>query len=175
MRLRSYLVLGLFLGFGILGWFTFVSRPQDAKTFEALVRSSDPSKREEAGGLITYCQQFRENVTKDVWLRQEKPLYCHIESVDSTLFFFSQGKQVEMIEELDQMECTLQEKLFYSDDGKPMQTVNYIRAARACYNYNTQVLTADNAQLWKYQLPGHTLTSVKNTSPTMKEKQNMWN
>ena len=129
---------------------------RDDTTYAALVKSSEPKE------MRTYCQQFRDGVTKRVWGEQ----CCQIESNHSELFFFSSHGDVELIEELDALTCIVQEECFFKK-GKPYQVVRLLEAKEASFNYNTQVLTAADVQMWSYELPGHKPPSSIDADPLM--------
>ena len=114
-------------------------------------KSSNPETKETG---ISYSQQKREGVCKQIWYQDASPRYFCIESEDSELFFFRQNNKVEVVEQLGSVTCLMQEELFY-EEGKPMQKVRYLEAERASYNYNTQLFVAEAVKLWKYQLGGH--------------------
>ncbi len=128
---------------------------QDDAGYALLVKSSEPKE------MRAYCHQFRDGVTKRVWGEQ----CCHMTSDHSELFFFSTGGDIELIEELDALSCMVQEERFYRK-GKPMQLVRLLRAKEASYHYNTQVLTAQDVEMWSYELPGHTPPSPNAVSQT---------
>ena len=110
-------MLAFFIVALITGWFTFASHADDDATFARLVQSSDPSTRLEAGGLVTYCQQFREGVSKEIAMNDHS---CTIRSKNSELFLFNHNGEFEVIEESDHIEALL-------DD-------NHVDANNAWYN-----------------------------------------
>lgn len=134
-----------------LGWWIYPIREADRTLYAELSKSSNP---DESDHHLSYSQHKRHNVCKQVWYQDETPLYFRIDSEDSELFFFRQHHQVEVIEQLENVNCIMQEELYY-EDQVPMQKVRYLQAERASYNYNTQLFVAEKANLWKYQLEGH--------------------
>lgn len=116
----------------LTGWFTFHPHLDDDANFATLLASSDPTSRVEAGGLVTYCQQFREGVSKEIAMNDHT---CTITSDNSELFLFNHNGEFEVIEESDKIHATL-------DD-------NTIDAQNACYNYNTNTLSTKDATLTK--------------------------
>jgi len=126
------------------------------EAYSALVQSSEPRE------LRSYCQQMREGITKGVWGEQ----VCQLTSNHSELFFFGNRGEVELIEELDALECTVQEERFFRQ-GQPMQRVRRLHAEAASLNYHTQLLHADDVQIWCYELPGHTLPTSIDSPPMM--------
>ncbi len=151
-------VAALFIGFSI--WRV---TDRDKQIYQELLESSTVQQTP----LLTFSQQAREGVLKEIWYQDKSPLYIRIESDDSQLFFFHQEGQIEIIEQLEKVVCFMQEELFY-EEGKPMQDIRYMEAKRACYNYNTQLFVGEEARLWKYRLEGHEpVFSVKDETPLM--------
>ncbi|MFN0065538.1 MAG: hypothetical protein ACKVOH_04795 [Chlamydiales bacterium] len=137
----------------LMAFFLFPLREADLIAYADLVKSSNPTTEKTRNQLISFCQQFREGVSKKIWLHDR---FCSIESDSSNLYFFSEKEQVEVVEELERVRCTMQEKLFF-EKGEPKQLVRYIEANKGCYHYNTQLFIADNVHIWTYKLEGHTL------------------
>lgn len=158
-------VLLLAIGVGVL---IYPVRDQDHAIYDALLKSSNPEKKE---ALLSYSQQKREGVSKQIWYQDEAPLYFRIDSADSELFFFRQQNQLEVIEQLGKVTCMMQEELYY-EKGEPMQKVRYLEAERACYNYNTHLFVAEEVELWQYKLAGHSAPAciAKEERPLMKAK-----
>lgn len=156
--------LSLFLSALLIACLILPITEKDRKTFHELLESSNPGQKT----LLTFSEQAREGVTKELWYtRENDPLNVHIESKHSELFFFQQEGSIEVIEQLEGITSLMQEELYY-DDGKPMQLVRYMEAKRATYNYNTQLFIAEDAKLWKYRAPGHEpLQNVSGLSPLM--------
>jgi hypothetical protein len=155
--------LGAALVIGI-AWMVFPIRESDFALYNELLKSSNPDKNE---AHLSYSQQKREGVCKQIWYQDEAPLYFRIDSDESELFFFRQNNKVEVVEELGKVTCVMQEELYF-DGAKPMQKVRYLEAERACYNYNTQLFVAEEAELWKYQLEGHAPPQHKPVNPLMR-------
>ncbi len=104
-------LLALFLIGGTIGVGLLKLRPRDFKIYQQLVESSKPSKQ---GSLISYSQQARENVSKEIWFQEDVPLHCRIHCKASELFFFHDEKnKVEIVEEMEDVQGILQEELFY--------------------------------------------------------------
>ncbi|MCP5469058.1 MAG: hypothetical protein H7A36_00940 [Chlamydiales bacterium] len=131
----------------------------DKGSYEELVRSSEPQK------VRALCQQARDGVSKQVWSLDAH--YCAIESRHSELFFFTDRGEVDVIEELEDVECLVQECLYYKE-GAPMQTVRFLRAKEASYNYFAELFEATGVKMWTYELPGHEPPkSVGGLEPTL--------
>jgi hypothetical protein len=136
-----------------LGLAVFPTRKIDFLLFQELLKSSSP---ETDSPFLSYSEQKREGVSKHIWYQENNPLYIRIVSQESELFFFSQNNQMEVIEQLGNVVCLMQEDLYFEKE-KPMQRVRYLEAESASYNYNTHLFVAEEAELWTFQLPGHEL------------------
>lgn len=124
---------------------------KDRITYQELLKSSNPEEKT----LLTFSEQAREGVTKEIWyIREKDPLNIRIESKHSELFFFQQEGTFEVIEQLEGITSLMQEELYYESE-KPMQLVRYMEANRATYNYNTQLFVAQDVKFWKYRAEGH--------------------
>ncbi len=162
--LRLYLTLiGLALALG-LAWTIFPSGEKERAAYQELVKSSTPVENE---ALLSFSQHKRGEVRKRIWYQDDTPLHILIDSPESELFFFRQNHKVEMIEQLANVTCIMQEELFYKD-GRPMQKVRYLEAVRGCYHYNTHLFVAEEVKLWKYLLEGHQPPeTIDNGTPLM--------
>jgi len=149
-----YKVIALLIGCAIIlgmGWVIWPIRDKDYALYDELLKSSNPETQE---ANLSYSQQKREGVSKQIWYQDDSPLYFQIVSDESELFFFRQNNTVEVVEELGKVTCVMQEELYF-EGTKPMQKVRYLEAERASYNYNNQLFVAEEVELWKYQLEGH--------------------
>lgn len=136
------------LGMGLL---IFPISEKDRETFNDLLKSSNPDTNDD---ILSYSQQKREKVRKEIWYQDDSPLYFCIDSAESELFFFKQENQIEVVEQLADVSCVMQEELYYVA-GKPMQKIRYLEAEKACYNYTSNLFIAEDVKLWNYQLEGH--------------------
>lgn len=99
-------LVGTTIGIGLFRFNSF-----DLAAYQRLVERSSPQKK---GGLSTYSQQVRYNVNKEVWFHENDPLHFNIQAEESELFLFHDDKNnVEVIEEMHKVHCTMQEELFY--------------------------------------------------------------
>ncbi|MCC5832402.1 MAG: hypothetical protein JJU12_05095 [Chlamydiales bacterium] len=155
--------IGLFLAVLFFGFSISRITDKDREKYRELIERSSPTQKP----LLSFSQQTREGVLKEIWYQEKDPLYIRIESADSELFFFHREGRIEVVEELESVVCLMQEELFYEED-KPMQHIRYMEAKRASYNYNTQLFVSEEAKLWKYRLQGHDpVLSVEGETPLM--------
>ncbi len=137
---------------------------QDVEIYRQLLASSSPTEKP----MISYSEQLREGVCKEIWYQEgDTPLYYRIESDDSELFFFHQNGQIEVVEQLSGVHCIMQEKLYFEKE-QPMQLIRYMKAENATYNYNTQLFVAEDAHIWRFRIEGHEpVQSIVGLSPLM--------
>lgn len=107
---------------------------------------------------ITQANQKREGVRKDIWFTQEDKsrLHTRIDSQASTLTLLPKDDKVDIIENLEQIKCWMQEKLYVTGQT-PMQTMRYFEADQGTYQYATQRFFAQSVVLSLFRTPGHDL------------------
>ena len=83
-------------------------------------------------------KQMRSNVLKDIYVSEKSQrLHHHIESPRSILTAFPSGNSFDLVEQMHNMKCYLQEKLDYSDDmDEPMQQIRFIESQEGIYHYS---------------------------------------
>ncbi|MCB1181161.1 MAG: hypothetical protein KDK55_03955 [Chlamydiia bacterium] len=137
-------------------------REKDRMAYRTLVESSQPQLQE--GSLASQCShQMREGVTKEFWINQNGRLKGRLTSQRSSLFLFPEKGKIDVIEEMKNVSCLMQETLI--DDHK--QELRYFEAEKATYNYTTQLLVANEVKFWKYQIDGQDLPDTPPTSPPL--------
>ncbi|HNA62613.1 MAG TPA: hypothetical protein PKW79_06020 [Rhabdochlamydiaceae bacterium] len=102
-------------------------------------------------------QQHRSGVRKDLWLAQEDKSRLHhrISSKTSVLTLVPIDDKVDIIENLQNLQCWMQDKL-YPD----MQQVRFFEAEQGFYQYSIQKFTASSVALSLFRLPGSQLPST---------------
>lgn len=135
----------------LIGMSLLRSPKKDATLFQKLMESSSMKKNH-----LLYTESLRSNVVKEVWFQEKERHQMRIHSKDSVLFFFNEGKEIEVVEQMGDVECLFQEKLFFQE-GIPMQEVRFLKAKKGSYNYTTGLFIAENVFLSKYHLAGHAL------------------
>lgn len=150
-QLILFCALLIFLSL-LIGYPLFHVTGKDLLAYQELLESSQA----EQNLLLNYSEQTRKSVAKEIWYQESSLLYYRIQSAESQLFFFHQEGAIEVVEELENVRCFMQESLYHDKEtGKPMQLVRYLEAEKASYNYNTQIFVAKDVKLWRYRLEGH--------------------
>ncbi|MDR2539268.1 MAG: hypothetical protein LBC45_01385 [Chlamydiales bacterium] len=137
----------------IWGWFFLRVRPIDkAKVFHLLERQT----QSKTGFLSVH--QIRSKVTKDIWLTQDdnSRLHHRMASHSSLLILKPNEGKLKLIEELDQIHCLIQERLYYSD-GLAMQQVRLLEANSGKYYFLEKQLLSQGVSFSVYKLQTHTL------------------
>lgn len=96
----------------------FPLRDKDRERYKELLATSDPTHRHEYSSL-TSSHHVRERVNKLIHYQEETPLFIQISSPHSDLYVFRRDEAMEVIEELKEVDCIMQEELYYLlADGK---------------------------------------------------------
>lgn len=133
-------------------------RPSDLATYRA-----DQARRQQ----ITTSQskpfssttQNRLGVRKEIWFTQEDHtrLTYRIESRSSLLTLLPNQDKIDVIENLEDLKCWMQERLLYNTTDGKQQQVRLIEAAKGSYRYTSQQFIANSVTLSLFRLPGHEL------------------
>jgi hypothetical protein len=132
---------------------------EDRDTFQTLLKDQNI----EHGDTLYQGNQIRSDVTKDIWFipsAKSERLHFRIKSDSSQLSFLQNGKDSEIIENLQEMKGIMQESLEF-DEGIPYQTLRVIESPIAKYNYTTSVFEAKSVSISFFKIPGHTLPSYE--------------
>lgn len=99
--------------------------------------------------------QLRKGVRKDLWLAQQDKTRLHyrIDSKSSTLTLLPIEDKVDIIENLHQIQCWMQDKL-YNQGNSVMQQMRFFEADQGIYQYSTQRFSASTVTLSLFRLPG---------------------
>lgn len=115
-------------------------------------------------------KQNRAGVRKDLWITQEGGVRLHdrIESASSVLTLTPIDDHMDIIEHLNQIRCSMQDKIA-EQNGIFSQQVRYFDANSGIYQYSSNRFTAETVSLALYKLPGKDLPlSVSKNSPYLK-------
>ncbi len=99
--------------------------------------------------------QTRSGVRKDLWLSQQDKsrLHYRIDSKSSVLTLLPIDDKVDIIENLQQIKCWMQDKL-YPQGNVVMQQMRFFEADQGIYQYSTQRFAANSVALSLFRLPG---------------------
>lgn len=114
--------------------------------------------------LSDSATQTREGVRKEIWFSQEDKsrLHYRIESDSSVLTVAPSGGKFDLIENLSNIRCWMQEKL-YEEGSNNMQQVRFLQASEGTYRYSQQQFLANSVALSMFRLPGHELVTPMST------------
>ena len=117
-------------------------------------------KKMTSQSLSDSATQSREGVRKDIWFSQEDKsrLHYRIESESSLLTMAPNNGKFEMVENLSNIRCWMQEKLYGADQGQ-MQQIRFLKAAEGIYRFNEQEFLANSVDISLFRMPGHELAT----------------
>lgn len=151
----SFLLLGLL---GVILWATFGRvRAEDVAHMRALFTEKNWIK---SGKALSTSEQHRLGVVKDLFVVQDNAerLHHRICSEHSTLTLVPQGHRIELIEKLEHLRCTMQDKLIPSSSpAGRMQQVRFLEADEGFYFSSSRTFSAHAVHLSLYRLGGHQL------------------
>ncbi|NDD58199.1 MAG: hypothetical protein EBZ47_02955 [Chlamydiae bacterium] len=133
---------------------------KDIEEYQAMIHSCFENSTQTLSEAAT---QVRRMVTKDIWFAQEDHtrLHNHLESSTSILLFKPEGKNMNIIEKLQNVRCWMQEKLI-EDSKSPYQLLRFVQAAEGEYSLSEQSFTASKAKLALFRLPGKEMNTSVN-------------
>lgn len=115
--------------------------------------------------------QERTNVQKDIFLLQNNSrLHFRIFSKNSTLKITEKQNSIELIENLKNIKCFAQDKIYYNPESKRFeQKIRYFTAKEGTYTYPSHKFLTDSINLSFFDLPGKTLPSnIHSFTPYLK-------
>ncbi len=159
-----------FVVVGLIGAWLFLTlhvTDNDKKRFRALQSKAQAIA---AASTPQSTKQNRAGVRKDLWIVQEGGVRLHdrIESASSTLTLTPIDDHLDIIENLHQIRCSMQDKIMVQD-GKTVQQVRYFDATTGVYQYSINRFNAEAVSLSLFRLPGSELpASLAKSSPFLK-------
>ncbi|PWU14971.1 MAG: hypothetical protein C5B45_03520 [Chlamydiae bacterium] len=144
------------------GSFFLRVRPVDKSNVLHLLERQMQSKT----GFLS-ANQKRVKVTKDIWLTQDdnSRLHHRIKSKSSLLVLKPNEGKLKLIEELDQIHCLMQERIYYNN-ALPMQQVRLLEANSGEYHFSEKQLLSQGVSISVYKLRTHSLPQeIFSTSP----------
>lgn len=144
--------------FGWLFKLTYLSS-EDRVRYKAIAKSGKAIAKAVHG---QESHQNRSGVRKDLWLSQQDRTRLHyrIDSQSSVLTLLPIDDKMDIIENLQQIKCWMQDKL-YAQGSVPMQQMRFFEADHGIYQYSSQRFAANSVALSLFRLPGFALpTSV---------------
>ncbi len=152
--------------------FFFLFRPDDKATmaYSLLEQSSRPTQNHNE---MKITEHRRKGVVKELFSEHFIPENVRVFSETSELYFVGEGKNIEIIEEMQNVLCLFQEELLYLlPNGKkigveetppqgsiPLQRLCLIEAENATFYYGSNNLLAQKVKMQKYETNGHALPS----------------
>lgn len=137
----------------VWGSFFLRIRPIDKSKVLNLLERQMQSKT----GFLSASQK-RLKVTKDIWFSQDdnSRLHHRIKSKSSLLVLKPHGEKLKLIEELNQIHCLMQERIYYNNE-LPMQQVRLLKASSGEYHFSEKQLLSQGVSISIYKLNTHSL------------------
>jgi hypothetical protein len=142
-----------------LAWSAFVCivRPSDIAFYKKMLREQEAASKSQA--LSSCAYQTRQGVRKDIWATQDDGSRLHylIESDSSLLSMHVKQNHFDIVENLEKIHCWMQDKLYFTNEKRPMQQVRFFEADQGTYYYSSQKFAAQSVALSLSRLGGHDL------------------
>lgn len=136
----------------------FVPTLSDSHDYQELLFKSNAANTKEPASPYK-AKQLRTRVQRDFFFGvAEDRLHGCLKSKASEIHVDHQDGLTEIIETMDEIVCLLQEKLFF-EEGIPFQQILRIEADKGQYRYQTGQLKAEGIKIYRYRMPGHSLSS----------------
>ncbi len=109
--------------------------------------------------LAKTAHQNRKDVVKEIYFTQDdlSRLHYRIESDSSVLTLKPEGSKFDLIENLENMRCWMQDKIEITHDARPVQQMRYLEAHEGIYRYTAQQFLAQSVSLSLYRIQGSEL------------------
>ena len=150
-------IIFFLLIFGCIGQFCIV-RKEDVTKYRKMLQ--DYETHSTVRSLPNAAHQIRTTVDKEIWFTQEDRTRLHyrIHGKSSLLTLEPVGKKIHIVENLNQVRCWMQDRLYVQTaSNEPMQQMRFWEADHGVYRYTTQQLLAQDVNISIFRLPGHSL------------------
>lgn len=164
-------------------WVLFVPSPKDFADYQLLMEYSEASTRPsstssaaDSGNITQVAQQTRKQVSKQILFKKDQQrLQSRLYSDSSELSYGNKELGGELVENFNNVDCILQEKLLDSGNDKhastelemPIQFVRRIVADHAAYSYKTGLLEAYGVELAGYRFSGREWPIAISSTPPL--------
>jgi hypothetical protein len=145
----------------LLGVWVMIPSERHVQKYHDLMHQSQSKRSSKQKKDPFVAIQYREGVIKDIHYRRgDSLLQARVVSDRSHLVFDQQPNGMDILEHMEQLTCAMQKELFYVTDDvtvKPMQIIRFVKADKATYYYNKEMLLADHPIIIEYRVEGHHL------------------
>lgn len=151
----------------ILFSLVFTSTEADKDAYKNLIDDGQASAMSSQKGI----HQHRFATQRDlVFSDGSTRLRMRLWSKQGELVFQQQHGEQELVENMEDVHCIIQERLF-EKEGRPFQEIRVITANKAVYSYEQEQLTAKDVYIQHFVIPGHALVeNLDGYTPTMRGK-----
>jgi len=156
-------IILLILALSYLAYYCFYILPKDITRYEKYLQDVTPSTKKK-----TSKEQYRQGIQKDIWhLHNGQRLHYQIRAQSSSLLLTPIHHTFSLQENLKNIDCLLQEKIYLSNN-QLMQQVREFHANAGVYDFSTHQFTTDKIYLSMYTLAGNDLPEGINSLPFLK-------
>jgi hypothetical protein len=161
---KNIFYLFIFFSICTLGYFTstlFYINEKDIENYHQIMDRKTKS---------TSCQnlkrqplyQERQGVQKDIFLSQNKTRnHFKIQSEESCVTFTEKNEKIELIENLKNIKCLIQDKII-DENNSFTQQLRYFTAKKGTYVYPSHKFVSDAINLSFFDIPGKSLPETIN-------------
>lgn len=184
-RVSTWLSIALLCGLcACLVWKLGLINEGDRETYRELISVSNLKSENSAKKEPYKASQLRRDVVKEFFIKEGSERHLlRLESAKSALYYAESETQKELIEQMEDLVCLMQEELYYlKPDGHkvlksavtgemhdliPMQVIRRLEADSAELFYRTEEVSAQNVKVERYTLLGHILEDPKEKGKLM--------
>lgn len=143
---------------------------KDFVIYHNLMAEANPTLAHKSEKVPYTASQQQQKVRKDFFFSKgAERRHCLLASRDVNVILDHQPESTEITEALEDIECYLQQELFYVDhagqpaaqdalDAKPKQKVLFAQAEKAFMSYERQLFSAEKVHAVGFEAPGHQLS-----------------
>ena len=166
MQFKLTITISIFVFFFCIAAFIFTFGTYTQANVDIYHQLINHAKDNESSEYLS--KQHRTGTQKDfLFYNKGQRLQMLLQSDTADLVFELHDKQINLIEEMDQVRCCVQEALYYTDN-EPMQQILYLDTPKATYHYQNKLFKAEEVQISRYILKGHELpTSFEKPEKTL--------
>jgi hypothetical protein len=156
MRVKKAIIVAstcAFVVFLIIIGNLFVLNKKDYEDFQTLLKQADNISH--FGSQNAY--QKRENIQKDIWIGEKlDQRHIRINSNISELFLTLKKDKMDILENLYDIECAIQDKTTASN----IQHIRYFTAKNGSYLFRAHKFLANDTSIYFFKFPGKDLPTV---------------
>lgn len=148
-----YAVVTFLFLFCLVIFFLTDLRKKDEMRYETLLRMTRTSSKQSPFGV----KQERKGVHKQVFFSKDGLRHMILMQCPTSKISLTEGS--ELVEQLEDVKCQMQEKLYFDEQNRPKQEVRELQTKKALLSYQDQLFKGDDVTLTQFERDGHDLLS----------------